>query len=566
MIRTGHRSLRRVPHVMALSVALVLAACGDQTTPSASAPATASAADSAEPSASAAASSGPIGSAFAGAWVDATAEAIGETAEYTNRVELADLDADGDVDILFANGGGYEAPEEPEASRVFLNTGDGTFEEATDAVMGDLVGIARVVKVADLDGDGGNDILLGTTYETQSQLLLSSDNATWTNATADHLPAVDLSVGDLELGDVDADGDLDVMLAHWGNGGSPFEVTGITQLWLNDGTAHFTDVTSEKMPQVEIGFSWDLDLVDVDNDWDLDALVSCKVCEGSRLYLNDGTGTFTDATEGNLPAFVNNYEFAPIDLDADGFLDLVTINDGPDTGRGLSEHVFRNEGGTFTDATDAWWPPDANVGYDDATPVPLDIESDGDADFLITSLDGPDRLLLNDGTGAVSLLDDVFASDGFTAGTLAIVLADLNGDGRLDAVEGQGEVPGYEDEHVYVGTEVLPPDAAAARRPHRPSGFTHRRDRRPRAGPRQRRRLRPAPVAVDRAALGRRQRPDALVRRVPVRRAGSGRRRRRGPGLRRRRRGQRDLRRGGLIPRRSARRRGHHRLASRPLG
>lgn len=264
---------------------------------------------------------------------------IGETAEYTNRVELADLDLDGDTDILFANGGGYEFAEEPEASRVFLNTSDGTFEEATDAVMGALVGTVRVIKVADLDGDGGNDILLGTTYETQSQLLLSADNATWTNATADHLPAVDLSVGDLELGDVDADGDLDVMLAHWGNGGSPFDVTGITQLWLNDGAAHFTDATAERMPQVEIGFSWDLDLVDVDNDWDLDALVSCKVCQGSRLYLNDGTGTFTDATDGNMPAFPNNYEFAPIDLDADGFLDLVTINDGPPTAAGLTEHT-----------------------------------------------------------------------------------------------------------------------------------------------------------------------------------------------------------------------------------
>jgi hypothetical protein len=457
VIRTGHRSLRRLPSGIGLAAVLVLAACGSETTPSAStsASAPASAAESAEPSASADASAAPIGSAFAGAWVDATADTLGETAEYTNRVELADLDADGDTDILFANGGGYEAPEEPEASRVFLNAGDGTFEEATDAVMGDLTGTARVIKVADLDGDGGNDILIGTTYDTQSQLLLSSDNATWTNATADHLPAVDLSVGDLDLGDVDADGDLDVMLAHWGNGGSPFTVTGVTQLWLNDGAARFTDVTADQMPQIEIGFSWDLDLVDVDNDWDLDALVSCKVCEGSRLYLNEGSGTFTDATDGNLPAFGNNYEFAPIDLDADGFLDLVTINDGASTELGLAEHVFRNEGGTFTDATDAWWPPDANVGYDDATPVPVDIDSDGDADFLITSLDGPDRLLLNDGTGAVSLLTDVFA-----AGTLAIVLADLDRDSRLDAVEAQGEVPGHETEHVYFGTNVLPPDTA----------------------------------------------------------------------------------------------------------
>ena len=147
-------------------------------------------ADSAEPSASAAASSGPIGSAFAGAWVDATARAIRRDRGVHQPRRAGRPGRGGDVDILFANGGGYEAPEEPEASRVFLNTGDGTFEEATEAVMGRLTGTARVIKVADLDGDGGNDILLGTTYETQSQLLLSSDNATWTDGTADHLPAV----------------------------------------------------------------------------------------------------------------------------------------------------------------------------------------------------------------------------------------------------------------------------------------------------------------------------------------------------------------------------------------
>jgi hypothetical protein len=463
VIRTGHDPLRSVSVALALTAILGLTACGGDTAPSASpeASAPASAEESATPSASAAASSAPAGSAFAGAWVDVTAQTIGETAEYTNGVTLTDLDADGDTDILFANGGGYEAPDEPEPSRVFFNNGDGTFEEATEAVLGDLEGITRVIKVADLDGDGGNDILLGTNYGSQSQLLLSSDNATWTNATADHLPQVELSVGDLELGDVDADGDLDVMLAHRGNGGSPFQTTGITQLWLNDGAAHFTDATAERMPQVEIGFSWDLDLIDVDNDWDLDALVSCKACDGSRLFANDGSGTFTDATDGNVPAFGNNYEFAPIDLDGDGFLDVVTINDGVSTETGLAEHVFHNASGSYVDATAEWWPPEANVGYDDATPVPVDIESDGDADFLISSLDGPDRLLINDGSGAVTLADDVFASDGFTAGTLAIVLADLNGDGRLDAVESQGEVPGYEDERVYFGSDVLPPDTAA---------------------------------------------------------------------------------------------------------
>ncbi len=75
-----------------------------------------------------------------------------------------------------------------------------------------------------------------------------------------------------------------------------------------------------------------LELVDVDNDADLDVLVSCKRCPGSYLFRNDGNGVFTDDPRG-LPQYTNNYELEPMDLDGDGFLDLVTINDGEIVGR-----------------------------------------------------------------------------------------------------------------------------------------------------------------------------------------------------------------------------------------
>jgi hypothetical protein len=46
-----------------------------------------------------------------------------------------------------------------------------------------------------------------------------------------------------------------------------------------------------------VRFSWDLEQVDVDNDWDLDLAVSCKTCPTSLLYLNDGRGRFTDVSD-----------------------------------------------------------------------------------------------------------------------------------------------------------------------------------------------------------------------------------------------------------------------------
>src|SRR5687767_10717985 len=77
----------------------------------------------------------PVGTEWAGAWIDVTAEAIGDTAEWTNKVELADINGDGSVDLLFANGGDYETAGTPVLSRVFVNGGDGTFAEATGSVL-----------------------------------------------------------------------------------------------------------------------------------------------------------------------------------------------------------------------------------------------------------------------------------------------------------------------------------------------------------------------------------------------------------------------------------------------
>ena len=64
--------------------------------------------------------------------MDATKTTIGTTYGYTNRVELADINGDDLVDILFANGGTYDFPGKPDYSKVFLNQGpDNMFEGAT---------------------------------------------------------------------------------------------------------------------------------------------------------------------------------------------------------------------------------------------------------------------------------------------------------------------------------------------------------------------------------------------------------------------------------------------------
>ena len=402
-------------------------------------------------------------------WQDATDATIGASAGWSNKVELADLNGDGWVDIVFANGGDYHEPGSPEANQILLDHGPG--QPFTDAsqVLGPTGDLARVIKVGDVNGDGLPDLIVGTTYQTQSRLYLGDGSGGFTEVTSSYLPARPASIGDLELGDVDGDGDLDMVLADWGPGdpcspgalgcgdqGSPPH--GRVLLWLNDGTGHFADATDQRMPLTALGWSWDLELVDVDNDFDLDVVASCKTCEGGLLFENQGDGVFTDASQ-RLPRFSNNYDFEPIDIDGDGFLDLVTINDGDQASDDVfdkREHLFLNDRlGGFTDATAERWPEAANTGADDNALVVLDADSDGDPDFLIGSLSGADRLLINDG-GTLSLRDDVFGG-AETPATLGIAVADLDRDGRLDVVQAQGE--SAFDNHVYLGTGIAPDTA-----------------------------------------------------------------------------------------------------------
>jgi hypothetical protein len=396
-----------------------------------------------------------------GLWDNATDTTIGATSSgsnspsgWTNKVELADINGDGLVDTLFANGGNYDKPGVPASSQAFINNGPTEmFTNATEAVFGDAKMLARVIKVRDVDGDDNPDIIVGTTFETQSRLYLGDGAGGFTDMTATHFPQIEASIGDLELGDVDGDGDLDMVLADWGAGSPMNSEGGRTKLWLNDGTGHFTDVTSDQTPDVLVRFSWELEFVDVDNDYDLDILISCKRCRGSYLFENDGAGNFTDVSADRLPQYTNNYDFEAMDLDGDSYLDLITINDGP----GAKEHIFRNnQRGGFEDANEELWLFDENIAGDDNVIVFLDFDSDGDADFLIGSLSISDRLMINDGTGHLTLAENVFTASP-SRGTLYMAVADLNGDGRLDVAEAQGEI--VFDNRVHFGANIAPDTA-----------------------------------------------------------------------------------------------------------
>ena len=114
-----------------------------------------------------------------------------------------------------------------------------------------------------------------------------------------HLPprlAGSLNLQALALSDVDGDGDADLVLGMFPFPGN----SGKNRLYLNDGTGIFTDVTDVRLSQDRGSSTTAMALGDVDGDGDPD-LIFGNAPGRTRLYLNDGNGSFTDATAARLP-------------------------------------------------------------------------------------------------------------------------------------------------------------------------------------------------------------------------------------------------------------------------
>ncbi len=168
------------------------------------------------------------------------------------------------------------------------------------------------------------------------------------------------------LFDYDNDGDLDVYLVNSGtlNGPSP---AAANQLFQQTSQGKFIDVTAQA-GLADNGYGMGTAVGDIDNDGDLDLLVTNYGPD--RLYRNNGNGSFTDISVlAGINANQWSTSAAFCDLDADGLLDLVIatyVSDeppksctgaagaieycGPKAYRGLPDRVFRNQGeGRFED-------------------------------------------------------------------------------------------------------------------------------------------------------------------------------------------------------------------------
>lgn len=214
-----------------------------------------------------------------GHFKDESIQRFGEFIDVTQDLTLADIDNDGDQDILVANEG---------ANRLLINDGKGYFQDQSVARLTYRTAPeeTREVDVADIDGDGDLDILYGNVQAfapnalRQNRLLLNDGKGFFSDITAENLPKDDNRCFGVSFLDIDNDGDVDIMTGNTNGAGfagmTPFSV------YLNNGKGKFTEGTSSIIPQSVTGRGFDIDFVDLNGDDIKDLFLSNR---GSQDFL-----------------------------------------------------------------------------------------------------------------------------------------------------------------------------------------------------------------------------------------------------------------------------------------
>jgi MYXO-CTERM domain-containing protein len=385
--------------------------------------------------------------------------AAGDAGCYTNYAILADLDGDGALDIVLPSAKGYYVKEQPAEPLVILhNNGTASFSDDSSAV-GGFSGWLREVAIGDVDGDGDLDIAAPDAWGGDAALFINDGTGQFIDQASFRWAAAPRA-GSVRLADVDDDGDLDLFVGDWGADPDPGNPSASSvALWINDGNGVFAAAETE-LPAFPDGSTTpiDLDILDANGDFALDLLINARNGD-VLLWLNDGAGGFSRAP---LPTKTGPYSYNPgvCDVDGDGDVD-VWVDNGFEVA--YPQLLINDGAGAFADQT-AERVPGSVQGQDDNGVICADVDGDGDFDAVVMSLgDGSsaansERVLLNDGSGSFSLLSESFPL--VADATLGMDMGDLDGDGRLDAVTGQGEFGDWTN-RLYLGSAGVAADTRA---------------------------------------------------------------------------------------------------------
>ena len=282
---------------------------------------------------------------------------IGNQHSTTYACELADLDGDGDLDIATGND---NAP-----CQIFLNDGSGSFE--LKGSFGNVSSV-RSLKIADVDQDGDFDILV--TCRGRSNSIYLNDGKAEFNTRIRFGTATDSTI-DVEVGDVDGDGNNDLVLAI--RDGQP-------NAWLmNRGQLKFSEPVAFGNPKSN---SRSVTVGDFNSDGKLDWAIG-NIGQPNRLFLGDGSGGVASEIEFGQ-AKGRTYCLASADIDQDGDLDLVAGN------AGQKNSVFLNESNATKFRAEEFGGANATYGL-----CLGDFNGDKKIDIAVANSDSANHVFLN---------------------------------------------------------------------------------------------------------------------------------------------------------------------------
>ena len=234
----------------------------------------------------------------------------------------------------------------------------------------------------DFDGDGYPDLFLPSGGGTAGRdfLYMNQGDGTFQNKTvAWGLTLIHRGLG-VAVGDTNADGYLDIYETSNGISGSP--VAGFNKLYRNvNGQSFVNDAAAAGVTGVSKD-SFGATFGDYDLDGWLDLFVPGLFDHKSRLYRNQGDGTFADVTTASqlasplAPVFAFASQFA--DMDGDRYPELLVVGDF-----GTSRYFRNNGDGTFTDVTGPSGTGQDENGMGGAVG---DLDRDGRFDWYVTSI------------------------------------------------------------------------------------------------------------------------------------------------------------------------------------
>ncbi len=303
-----------------------------------------------------------------------------------------DFDNDGFVDFFVTD---YRADW---PNRLYRNQGDGTFDQViTGAIVTDLA-TSLASTWGDYDNDGDLDLFVSNNIGFKNFLYRNNGDATFTKILNDPIVNYDGYSHGVSWIDYDNDGFIDLFVTDYFS-------TRFNHLYHNNGDGTFTDANS-LLPSLESSSSLGSAWADYDNDGFIDLFVGNINNENNSLYKNTGNGGFIKITNGDIVNDGGNSVGASWgDYNNDGNIDLFVSNAG-----NQDNFLYTNNGdGTFTKVTDGDIVNDGGHSHGSAWG---DYDNDGDLDLFVSNdQEGKNLLYSNNGNGTFSKLSNNITED-----------------------------------------------------------------------------------------------------------------------------------------------------------